>query len=457
MQAYRDKEIEINNLKTKLEKSEENLRSSHSALDSAFKDIGDLNKKCAFLESELQKVVEKCEEKTVEKLMKEKSQIESDHQNQLQILHSQINEMRLENKRFEEESLNRKKILQKEIDDLQKRLQESENRNYELTESISDSTRPLVRQIEGLQASHSNQSKSWELLENSLNARLEETQLKLVTIQERESNAQKLAGDAKKSLRRLEEQVKNLKKDKILLEDDVTRLKVTSESNEEELLSLRQKLITNEKEWVDERSKLKREKLQLEHQVDIEKTKLENEKKKFQQQSDLMQKEKERLLWINRQDSLPSGSLFNGDAESFTSSNDHTDVTENQRGFIFDGLMKKGSSHGANLMENLQSQLKLKDGENIQLQGEINTLERTRSSMAEEIVRLTNENEEFETMKDDFKLLKQELQEMKNRHDAVLMMYGEKAEENEELKMDLSDVKEMYRQQIDILLKNPAT
>jgi len=108
-------------------------------------------------------------------------------------------------------------------------------------------------------------------------------------------------------------------------------------------------------------------------------------------------------------------------------------------------------------MENLQSQLKLKDGENIQLQGEINTLERTRSSMAEEIVRLTNENEEFETMKDDFKLLKQELQEMKNRHDAVLMMYGEKAEENEELKMDLSDVKEMYRQQIDILLKNPAT
>ena len=51
-------------------------------------------------------------------------------------------------------------------------------------------------------------------------------------------------------------------------------------------------MITNEKEWVDERSKLKREKLQLEHQVDIEKTKLENEKKKFQQQSDLMQKEK---------------------------------------------------------------------------------------------------------------------------------------------------------------------
>lgn len=39
-------------------------------------------------------------------------------------------------------------------------------------------------------------------------------------------------------------------------------------------------------------------------------------------------------------------------------------------------------------------------------------------------------------------------QEMEARHDAVLMMYGEKAEQAEELKLDLEDVKAMYRQQV---------
>ena len=36
-------------------------------------------------------------------------------------------------------------------------------------------------------------------------------------------------------------------------------------------------------------------------------------------------------------------------------------------------------------------------------------------------------------------------------------MYGEKAEESEELKLDLADVKEMYKQQIDQLTQRGAT
>ena len=40
------------------------------------------------------------------------------------------------------------------------------------------------------------------------------------------------------------------------------------------------------------------------------------------------------------------------------------------------------------------------------------------------------------------------LQETERRYNAVLQMYGEKAEEVQELKLDLQDVKEMYRQQV---------
>lgn len=42
-------------------------------------------------------------------------------------------------------------------------------------------------------------------------------------------------------------------------------------------------------------------------------------------------------------------------------------------------------------------------------------------------------------------------QELDQRHNAVLQMYGEKDEECEELKMDLEDVKSMYKTQVEKL------
>lgn len=44
------------------------------------------------------------------------------------------------------------------------------------------------------------------------------------------------------------------------------------------------------------------------------------------------------------------------------------------------------------------------------------------------------------------------VQAVKRKHEAMLQMYGEKAEEAEELKLDIQDLKSMYRQQIDGLV-----
>ena len=41
---------------------------------------------------------------------------------------------------------------------------------------------------------------------------------------------------------------------------------------------------------------------------------------------------------------------------------------------------------------------------------------------------------------------------MESKYSAVLQMYGEKAEEAEELKMDLQDIKNMYKQQVSTFL-----
>lgn len=46
-----------------------------------------------------------------------------------------------------------------------------------------------------------------------------------------------------------------------------------------------------------------------------------------------------------------------------------------------------------------------------------------------------------------------EFAELKTNYDAIMQMYGEKVEQYEELKLDLTDVKEMYKLQIDELLR----
>ena len=40
------------------------------------------------------------------------------------------------------------------------------------------------------------------------------------------------------------------------------------------------------------------------------------------------------------------------------------------------------------------------------------------------------------------------MQVVTKKHEAMLQMYGEKAEEAEELKLDIQDLKLMYRQQV---------
>lgn len=49
-----------------------------------------------------------------------------------------------------------------------RRLQEAEGRNEELAQSVSVATRPLLRQMEALQAATSHERETWEKQERNL-------------------------------------------------------------------------------------------------------------------------------------------------------------------------------------------------------------------------------------------------------------------------------------------------
>lgn len=120
------------------------------------------------------------------------------------------------------------------------------------------------------------------------------------------------------------------------------------------------------------------------------------------------------------------------------------------RSTLYESVRQGGGA--TNLIDSLQSQLKQRDGEIFQLRSDIQQLERTRESMARELVNLTNQNEEIMEKIEELPLLKKQYEELNQRYDALLQMYGEKVEEADELRLDLQDVKEMYKLQIDHLL-----
>merc|ERR1719481_2487180 len=103
-------------------------------------------------------------------------------------------------------------------------------------------------------------------------------------------------------------------------------------------------------------------------------------------------------------------------------------------------------------MESMGAQIKQKEGELVQLQGLLQEHTRLKENMSQELTRLTILADQNESLNEEIAHLKEELSKLQQKYDTMLTMYGEKVEEAEELKLDLQDVKEMYKIQIEQLL-----
>uniref|UniRef100_A0A8C0G5T4 TATA element modulatory factor 1 n=1 Tax=Chelonoidis abingdonii TaxID=106734 RepID=A0A8C0G5T4_CHEAB len=377
----------------------------------------------------------------------------------------QVADLRLALQRAEQQAARKEDYLRQEISELQQRLQEAENRNQELSQSVTSATRPLLRQIENLQATLGAQTSSWEKLEKNLSDRLGESQALLAAAAERERAATEELLSNKIQVSSTESQNSLLRQEnsrlQAQLEAESARLKKLENENnryEVELENLKE-------EYVKTLDEAKKEKTLLATQLEMEKMKVEQEKKKaiFVQET---AKEKERKSFtssametvsstptLSRSSSI-SGVDMAGLQPSFLSQDDphdHSFGSMSTSGSNLYDAVRMGA--GSSIIENLQSQLKLKEGEISHLQLEIGNLERTRSIMAEELVKLTNQNDEFEEKVKEIPKLRAQLRDLDQRYNTILQMYGEKAEEAEELRLDLEDVKNMYKTQIDELLK----
>ncbi|NWS66323.1 TMF1 factor, partial [Crotophaga sulcirostris] len=456
-------EKDLAKLQVEVEDLEERNRSVQAALDSAYKELADLHKANATKDSEAQEAALSREMKAKEELglALEKAQDEA-RQQQEALAIQVVADLRLALQRAEQQAARKEDYLRQEIGELQQRLQEAESRNQELSQSVTSATRPLLRQIENLQATLGAQTSAWEKLEKNLSDRLGESQTLLAAAAERERAATEELLSNKVQMSSTESQ-------NSLLRQENTRLQAQLEAEKNRLKKMENENSRYEvelEELKDEYAKTledaKKEKALLATQLEMEKMKVEQERKKaiFMQEAS---KEKDRKSFtvetvsstpsMSRSSSI-SGVDMAGLQTSFLSQDDPHD---HSLGSIATGgsnlydAIRMGA--GSSIIENLQSQLKLREGEISHLQMEIGNLEKTRSIMAEELVKLTNQNDELEEKVKEIPKLRAQLKDLDQRYNTILQMYGEKAEEAEELRLDLEDVKNMYKTQIDELLK----
>ncbi|XP_054641699.1 TATA element modulatory factor isoform X2 [Dunckerocampus dactyliophorus] len=428
--AVECQEKELSRQQKDSEELHEKNRSLQSALDNSYKELAELHKANASRASEVEEAAlsREIQAKKLLSLALEKAQDEA--RIQQEALANQVADLRLALQRAEQQQARKEDYLREEISELQQRLQDAETRNQELSQSVTSATRPLLRQIENLQASLGGQTASWEKLEKNISDRLVESQAQLAVAVEKDRSTTEELLSVKCQLASLESQNSLLRQEKVRLLALVETEKNRREKLEDDSGREHIELANLQGEHSRMLEEAKKEKLLLTNQIEMEKMKVEQEKKKCYLAQEAL-KEKDDLL----DQPLGSGTM----SMSMSGTN------------LYEAARLSG---GSTIIENLQSQLKLREGDIVQLQLEISSLERSRSVLAEELVRLTNQNDEMEEKVKEIPKLRVQLKDLEQRHNTILQMYGEKAEEAEELRLDLEDVKSMYKTQIDELLKN---
>lgn len=462
-------EKELSRLQTQNEELQEKNRSLQVALDSSYKELAELHKANATKASEAQELALNREVQAKEELSLALEKAQEEARLQQEALANQVADLRLALQRAEQQQARKEDYLREEISELQQRLQEAETRNQELSQSVTSATRPLLRQIENLQANLGGQTASWEKLEKNLSDRLAEAQAQLAVAVEKERSATEELLSIKAQLASLESQNSLLRQEKGRLQGQLDAERARREKLEDDGSREHVELENLKGEHTRALEESRKEKLLLTNQLEMEKMKVEQEKKKCYLAQEALKEKERKSLSVSVGEAPPSSTPSLSRSSSISGADQgglHTSMLSQEdsvdHAFGTMTMSLSGSSlyeaarlsGGSSIIENLQSQLKLREGEIAQLQLEISSLERSRAVMAEELVRLTNQNDEMEAKVKEIPRLRVQLKDLEQRHNTILQMYGEKAEEAEELRLDLEDVKNMYKTQIDELLKN---
>ncbi|XP_010538029.1 PREDICTED: golgin candidate 5 [Tarenaya hassleriana] len=383
-----------------------------------------------------------------------------------------LEELRQTLSKKEQQAVFREDMFRGEMEDLQRRYQASERRCEELITQVPESTRPLLRQIEAMQETTARRAEAWAAVERSLNARLQEAETKAATAEERERSVNERLSQTLSRINVLEAQISCLRAEQSQLSKSLDKERQRAAENRQEYLAAKEEADTQEGR-VNQLEEEIRE-MRRKHKQELQEALLNNELL----QKDLEREKVTRLdlertarvnstaaaeqLPIGRQNSalengglnrkLSSASSLGSMEESYflQASLDSSDKFSEKRS-ISEASMSpyyvKSMTPSA-----YEATLRQKEGELASYMSRLASMESIRDSLAEELVKMTAECEKLRAEAATLPSIRAELEALRRRHSAALELMGERDEELEELRADIADLKEMYREQVNLLV-----
>uniref|UniRef100_T1IEE1 TMF_TATA_bd domain-containing protein n=1 Tax=Rhodnius prolixus TaxID=13249 RepID=T1IEE1_RHOPR len=320
--------------------------------------------------------------------------------------------------------------LRREISDCMARAETAERKLEEQSEAVRLASEPLARQIQALTEGQVNSQAAWISQQQHLNSTIAELETKVSSLANSERSVREQYETAAARVSSLSDKVSGLmQQNESLLEE----LNLGRESLENNNLQLQRCILELKKYQVDKDRLVadledkKREIVSLKEVLSIERTALDAEKRKS-------------AALTSKSALSPQMSPRSSPTLSFG----RASISESFSSSVWPSINKIDNdlepANNTSFLETLQAQLKLREGEIQQLQWEVARLESERTSLRDEVGILTARLDEQSNDVSSLALLR-------TQYDALLQMYGEKLEESQELRMDLQDVKDMYKAQ----------
>lgn len=355
--------------------------------------------------------------------------------------------------------------MRKEMDELRKRAEQLEARNEELAAALPDATRPLLRQVEALQAAASERVRVKSAVDRSQLERLRAAEAAVAKAAEREKAAEERIGDLLTRMATLEEQVRLAHADQTRVgaelralqsENAEMRLKHQRDLEETQVQGL--KANRERDSALEELSKERASHLDAMERAEERERKLRGQLVSMEAKVEMLKESLAKATSMNAQ--RGSGPIASPSAIGMPRFDSLANVSSSSLGLVGSDFADDPSSiadgisppAGVYETEVLSASLRQKNGEISSLQAQLDGKETATKALAEEVVILTARVDELVQEISDAPEMKKKFDELQKRHTALLELLGEREEKIMELEADLSDVNQMYKEQITELL-----
>ncbi|KAK9829150.1 hypothetical protein WJX72_004204 [[Myrmecia] bisecta] len=382
-----------------------------------------------------------------------------------------VEELRLALERQRAAADLREDLLQREIADMERRCQAAEARHEELAGKLPEATRPLLRQIEAMQSAAAAQQEAWAGAERSLSERVDAAEARAATAIERERSAGERLQAANARLASMAAALEAVRS-----EAAETAAALEAEQQQRYAAEARARKADEQLKQANDRVwALQREREDVENTA---KAAVAAERQAslaaMVAAEERLQAAESRLQAVqNPQPSTPDRQragappalagpgykwvLMREGEEPRSRQQPASSSGSTPRAAAGSGSGSVGFSKGmAAELERLRDAVRIKEDQLASVQQQISSLEATRDSLAEELVAVSQTAEAGAEASRELERLRAEHEQVHRRLQASIEMLGERDERIEELRADVADVKQLYKDQIEFMVEQLA-